>query len=46
MDAKSKEITIIAFQKDIETGNKDPIFYAYRYGMTYDPQDDFKARNV
>ncbi len=46
LDAKSKEITIIAFQNDIENGNKDPIFYAYRYGMTYDPQDDFKPRNV
>jgi hypothetical protein len=46
MDAKSKEITIIAFQEDIESGNKDPILYAYRYGMTYDPHDEFKPRNV
>ena len=42
LEAKSAEISICVYTKDLESGVENPTFYATRYGMLYNPHDDFK----
>ena len=39
--AKEREISVVALTSDLEKGVKEPKLYAYRYGMIYDPADEF-----
>lgn len=45
MEAKSNEISVAVMMEDLEKGVENPVFYATRYGMLYNPNDDF-APNV
>lgn len=42
LENKNAEISVVVKSEDIIKGNKDPKFYAFRYGMVYDPENDFK----
>jgi hypothetical protein len=42
LEFKSSEISIAVLLEDLENLKENPIFYAYRYGMIYDPNEDFK----
>lgn len=42
LEAKTKNIDVAVLEMDIANGNQYPIFYAYRYGMHYNPEQDFK----
>lgn len=46
LDAKTKTIDIAVLESDIENNNPNPVFYAYRYGMYYNPYNDFKPNIV
>lgn len=39
---KECEISVVVLESDLEKGTENPIFYASRYGMIYNPNDDFK----
>lgn len=41
LDAKSNVITVVVSLEDYENGVENPIFYAERYGMFYNPNDNF-----
>ncbi|HSX39121.1 MAG TPA: AAA family ATPase [Candidatus Saccharimonadales bacterium] len=38
---RDNEITIAVLENDLKSRVENPIFYAYRYGMLYNPNDDF-----
>jgi cobaltochelatase CobS len=40
--ARDNEISIAVLESDIKKGNEFPVLYAFRYGMIYDPNNDFK----
>lgn len=42
LQSKDAEISIVALDKDLENGIENPIFYASRYGMIYNPHENFK----
>lgn len=42
LEAKSAEISVAVLMEDLEKGVENPVFYATRYGMLYNPNDDFK----
>lgn len=42
LETKSNEISVVVKTEDIIKKNPDPKFYAFRYGMIYDPENDFK----
>jgi cobaltochelatase CobS len=39
--AKEREISVVVKTSDLEKGVKEPKLYAFRYGMIYDPTDEF-----
>lgn len=41
LEAKTREISVAVKTSDLEKGVKEPQFYAFRYGMIYDPNNDF-----
>jgi AAA domain (dynein-related subfamily) len=41
LEAKSREISVAVLTSDILKGVKEPVFYAFRYGMLYNPKNDF-----
>jgi cobaltochelatase CobS len=41
LQAKEREISVVVKTSDIEKGTKEPKLYAFRYGMIYDPADEF-----
>lgn len=41
LDAKSNVISVVVSLNDYENGVENPIFYAERYGMLYNPNNDF-----
>jgi cobaltochelatase CobS len=42
LEFKSSEISIAVLASDLENLVEKPTLYAYRYGMIYDPNEDFK----
>lgn len=42
LQSKDSEISIAVKTSDILSGVENPIFYAERYGMVYNPNEDFK----
>ena len=42
LQAKDAEISVAVMTSDLEKGVENPVFYASRYGMLYNPNDDFK----
>ena len=46
LEFKSSEISIAVLLSDLENLVETPVFYAYRYGMIYDPDNDFKPNIV
>ena len=46
LEFKSSEISIAVLLSDLENLVENPTFYAYRYGMIYDPDNDFKPNIV
>jgi cobaltochelatase CobS len=41
MEAKSNEISVAVMMEDLVKGIENPVFYATRYGMLYNPNEDF-----
>jgi cobaltochelatase CobS len=41
LEAKTREISVAVKTSDLEQGVEKPQFYAFRYGMIYNPEDDF-----
>jgi hypothetical protein len=39
---KDSEITVVVKKEDLIQGVKEPVLYAYRFGMIYDPKNEFK----
>jgi hypothetical protein len=46
LEFKSSEISIAVLLSDLENLVESPTFYAYRYGMIYDPDNDFKPNII
>lgn len=46
LEFKSSEISIAVLLSDLENLEESPTYYAYRYGMIYDPDNDFKPNIV
>jgi MoxR-like ATPase len=46
LEFKSSEISVAVLLSDLENLVETPVFYAYRYGMIYDPDNDFKPNIV
>ena len=42
LEAKSAQISVAVKTDDLENGVENPVFYATRYGMLYNPNEDFK----
>jgi cobaltochelatase CobS len=42
LQSKDSEISVAVLLSDIEKGVENPVYYAYRYGMVYNPHEDFK----
>ena len=42
LQAKDAEIGVAVLTSDLENGVETPVFYATRYGMLYNPNDEFK----
>lgn len=41
LEAKTREISVAVKTSDLEKGVKEPQFFAFRYGMIYNPSEDF-----
>lgn len=41
LQAKEREISVVVRTSDLEKGVKEPKLFAFRYGMIYDPADEF-----
>lgn len=39
---KDSEITVVVKKEDLLKGVKEPVLYPYRFGMLYDPKNEFK----
>ena len=46
LEFKSAEISVAVLASDLEKLVETPTFYAYRYGMIYDPDNDFKPNII
>jgi cobaltochelatase CobS len=42
LESKTHEISVVVLESELEKGNSHPTLYAFRYGMIYDPMNEFK----
>lgn len=42
LQSKDSEISVAVLESDLQKGLSEPKLYAFRYGMTYDPNNEFK----